>query len=133
MERYSPEIGQLAFGCPTSQYACPEFVEAGLAHLANEIERVLWNTNQKTMAAPTENNGSQYATDAFEMRAYYWGDDKTLASLPNFRCGDFEVRWYKFLGRGMSMNKEIDANAFFELIEKCLTSVRLQDVPYEGN
>ncbi len=42
---------------------------------------------------------------------------------PNFKCGDFEVRWYKYLGRGMSMNRVVDANEFFELIDKCLASV----------
>lgn len=51
-------------------------------------------------------------------------EPKCPAILPNFKCGDFEVRWYKYLGRGMSMNQDIDANSFFEIIDRCLDSVR---------
>ena len=95
--------------------------------LADEIERVEWNLRQEQYEAPTANNGGHYQTDVFEMHAYYWGDDEDLSNRPNFKCGDFEVHWYKWLGRGMSMNQDIDANRFFELIDKCLESVRAKD------
>ena len=118
------ELGQILFGNPISEFKCPEFIEAGLRHLANEIERIEWNNKQEEYEAPISNNGGEYKTDTFEMRAYYWGEDEKLAALPNFKCGSFELRWYKYCGRGMSMNKKIDANEFFEIINKCLESVR---------
>lgn len=121
---YKPELGQACFGCPTSEFACGEFVEAGLRYLCNEIERVEWNIRQEQFESPSSNNGSEYNTYAFQMRAYYWGEDEKLQALPNFSCDGLEVRWYKYLGRGMSMNKEIDANEFFKIIDKCLKAVR---------
>ena len=124
-KQYEPEIGQMAFGCPTSEFSCPDFVEAGLILLSGEIERIEGNITQKRpVDVPTGNNGSEYKTDVFEMYAYYWGDEDSLCARPNFKCGDFEVRWYKYLGRGMSMNREIDANGFFAIIDKCLACVR---------
>lgn len=138
---YEPELGQMFFGCPASKFACPEFIEAGLNHLASEIERVEGNIRQQEYSAPTGNNGGEYHTEAFQMRAYYWGycdcgaaedseqhAESCALQLPNFKCGDFEVRWYKWCGRGMSMNREIDANEFFVLIDKCVESVRKRDV-----
>jgi len=122
-----PGLVQFAFGCPTSEFECPEFIEAGLNHLASEIERVEWNRTQEHFKAPTGNNGGSYKTAQFAMRAYYWGENRKRGLLPNFKCGDFEVRWYKHLGRGMSMNRKIDANRFFNLIDKCLAGVRAGD------
>ena len=211
MEEFQPELGQLCFGHAFQQYDCPDFVIAGLDYLAREIERVEWNRTQKEYSAPIHNNGEEYKTDAFEMRAFYWGDcecgyedkeykwheenkhqdhcyqidyqklrdkfdgcfnipeeiveelcdkhqipynggrgsavhcncdyskrweefaskndhDKDCRSiLPNFKCGDFEIYWYKYLGRGTSMNQPIDANEFAEILDKCLKSVRALD------
>jgi hypothetical protein len=113
-----------------STFDCPDFVEAGLSLLASEIERVEWNRTQERFDAPTGNNGGKYETDVFQMRAYYWGDDETIAALPNFKCGDFEIEWYKYAGRGMVMNQDIDANRFFEIIDRCLASVRSRDIEH---
>lgn len=131
MSKYKPELGQFAFGCPTGEFSCPNFIEAGLAYLACEIERVEWNRTQNVFHAPTRNSGTNYKTDTYEMYAYYWGDDELLQERPNFKYGEFEVRWYKYLGRGMSMNREIDANEFFDIIDKCLESTRKLDKDYE--
>lgn len=123
-------------------YNCPEFVYAGLKLLEEEIERVEWNIRQKSFEAPTHNNGGFYKTDIFEMRAYYWGecicdnqDNSTdcPVHLPNFVCEDFELIWYKYLGRGMEMNKNISANDFFVLIDKCLESIRKKDKRFIDN
>lgn len=232
--QFEPELGQAAFGCSYSEYECPEFIEAGLNYLAEEIERVEWNITQKQYEAPTRNNGGEYKTDIFEMRAYCWkecncgfekkewefnekhSDDcyqsellkeeikagkfynekfdmydwpkewdfnkrsniekkiyekltkkynlsmlgcaihctcdlgeryaKWLKEigypnghkndcctvLPNFKHkSGFEVQWYKYCGRGMSMNKPIDANEFFKIIDECIESVREKDKKYD--
>ena len=107
------------------KYECPEFIEAGLTYLAREIERVEWNITQKKYEAPVANNGGFYKTEVFTIRAYNWKENPDR--LPNFRCGSFCVYWYKYLGRGMSMNKAIDANEFFQLIDKCFESVRKKE------
>jgi len=97
---------------------------AGLYWLGMEIQRVEENIRQEEFPAPTGNVGTSYCTDVFEMRSYCWDTDSERADLPNFKCGDFEVRWYKWLGRGTSMNREIDANEFAEMLDRCLESVR---------
>lgn len=43
--------------------------------------------------------------------------------LPNFKCGDFEVQWYKYIGRGMSVNRKISRNELKEIFRKCLASL----------
>lgn len=125
---YTPELGQFLHSqSKFSEYKCPDFIKAGLQILSDEIERVEWNTNQVRYDSPIHNNGEVYENKMFSMRAYYWGDTEEVACLPNFSCDGFEVRWYKYLGRGMSMNQEIDANEFFRLIDKCLKYVRSLD------
>jgi hypothetical protein len=44
---YEPELGQAVFGNPTGIYELPEFAEALLKYLLDEIERIYWNVNQK--------------------------------------------------------------------------------------
>jgi len=137
------ELGQMAFGNPVREYECPLsiYIEEGLERLSEEIERIEWNKTQKVFQAPTRNSGTHYKTDAFEMHAYYWGDcdcevcePSCPTKRPNFKCEDLEVSWYKYLGRGMSMNKPIDANDFFELIDKCMDSMNsgTSDWDYEN-
>jgi hypothetical protein len=47
-----------------------------------------------------------------------------LPTLPNFRYGDFEVRWYKYLGRGMSMNRPIQQPEMTAILRVCLASLK---------
>ena len=140
---YAPELGQAVFGAAYHSLECPEIIVAGIRHLAREIERVEWNLRQEVYEAPTSNNGESYSTDVFEMHAYYWGDcsdeceaqmetsgthlPDCLVGRPNFKCGDFEVNWYKRLGRGTTMNRAIDLNEFAVLLDRCLASVRAKE------
>jgi len=43
--------------------------------------------------------------------------------LPNFRhfASGLEVRWYKYIGRGMSCNQEITAEVFKKIADECVT------------
>jgi hypothetical protein len=124
MKNYIPELGQACFGNPHSYYKCPNFIEAGLMLLESEIDRVYWNNNQKKWESCFSNNGGDFKLPEFTVRAYYWGDDENKEALPNFECDGLEIRWYKYLGRGMSMNKEIDSGKFFDIIDKCIEAVR---------
>jgi hypothetical protein len=117
------ELGQLLSDREPSSYPCPDFIEAGLQYLAYRLETKAWNMTQEHYDAPTGNSGGECRTNRFEMRAYCWDDESERASLPNFKSGDFEVYWYKYLGRGMTMNEDIDANDFFEIIDDCIDSL----------
>jgi hypothetical protein len=42
---------------------------------------------------------------------------------PNFRCGDVEVRWYKYIGRGMSVNREVTRAEWRDIFARCEASL----------
>lgn len=51
--------------------------------------------------------------------------DSCALVLPNFlhkRTG-LEIRWYKYIGRGMSANKPIDCREFADIIKECIASL----------
>ena len=125
------ELGQLVKGDTVHEYGCPDFIEAGLAYLASRIETEAWNQTQESYDAPTGNCGGWCRTGTFEIRSYCWDEDSPRAELPNFKCGELEIKWYKYLGRGMSMNIDIDANEFFEIIDDCIESLRNLEIEPE--
>lgn len=101
-----PEIGQMLFGAPTGDYGMPEYADALVHGLLSEIERVYWNLNQKEW--------DRYADPGLpgvEYHSYWWGDeDAPEAERPNLSFGDgVEVRWYKYPGRGSTVNKKMSA------------------------
>ena len=53
-------------------------LEAFLASLGYEIERVEWNKRQEKFDAPIHNAGTCYKTDEFVMRSYCWDEDRPL-------------------------------------------------------
>jgi len=120
-----PELGQICAGREVGEFACPPYVEAALEMIATEIERVLGNIHQRWIKSPMRNAAENYENKTFEAHAYWWGDeDAPEANRPNFKCGDVEVRWYKYCGRGMSTNKKPDPVEWASILERCLTSVR---------
>ena len=132
MKPYEPELGQYCFGSRWSEYDCPDYIEALLRYLGDELDRVMRNKGQKHYDSPLGNNGGYYKNDTFEMRAYCWGEHEEgnadcPCCLPNFKCGDFEVRWYKYCGRGMSIGREITESEVIKIFDKCISSLRKID------
>jgi hypothetical protein len=97
-KQYEPELGQALFGNNFSEFDCPDFVTAGLMLLEHEIERVEWNIRQKHFSSPLAGGMFEpptcdvYKNKVFIIRSYCWGESKWLKSMPNFKCGNFEVR-----------------------------------------
>lgn len=121
------ELGQMFLSnTPVLEYDVPELFEAALRALGDEIERVEWNRTQKSYEAPLGNVGGEYSTDAFKMNSYCWCDgERHKNGCPtNFKWRDLEVNWYKYLGRGMSANKEITPDMTSQMLTECLASVR---------
>lgn len=125
MTDFKPELGQAFFGNAFSEYDCPDFIEAGLMLLEKELQRIMWNINQKRFESAIS-GGDDYVCPVFEIHPYFWGDEEEEKIKPNFKCGDFEIRWCKHMGRGMSMNKPINEKEFF-FIGKCLNYLREVD------
>ena len=58
--------------------------------------------------------------DVFEVHAYNW-DDETIQPY-NFKCGDVEISWYKYLGRGMDI-PELTYEELDDMLNECLKSL----------
>ena len=134
--KFQPEIGQLIYGNRWDSFDCPWYVEAALRYLESVIERVEQNITQKKFISPLDNNATRYKTPVFELRSYSWVEcicpegkvnPKCLSCLPNFKCGPLEIRWYKYCGRGMSMNKKLNANEIAKVFKKCIDYMHKKD------
>ena len=44
--------------------------------------------------------------------------------LPNFKCDDFELRWYKYIGRDMKVSRPMSLTKLDMLFKKCRESLR---------
>ncbi len=98
-----------------------DLLEAALAYLGHAIWIYTNNTRQDGID-PTENNGSDFTNDTFEMRAFDWSDPEEYE--PNFKYKDFEVEWYKYLGRAMETNREITPDEINKMLVECLKSLK---------
>ncbi len=119
---YDPELGQMAFGQPWKRFEASELLIAALEYLREEIARVYWNNVQHKILDPFGNTGGSYETKVFRVEAYSWDEDERQPF--NFKCGPIKISWYKYLGRGTSVNKELSPAEINEMLEKCLKSVR---------
>lgn len=97
-----------------------ELLEAALRSIGHAVWIYTNNTKQDGID-PTKNNGSEFINNTFEMRAFDWSDPEVYA--PNFKYKDFEVQWYKYLGRGMETNREIMPNEINSMLIDCLKSL----------
>jgi hypothetical protein len=95
---------------------------------------------------------AKFKNDIFEFNSYYWGNcncdphpahgndmcltDNGLCdcndlhfatcpcSKPNFKSKDFEVRWYKHIGRGMEYNRDISSCELLDMMKRCIASIK---------
>ncbi len=112
-EPYEPEIGQAVFGNPTSEFkfsSMPDYWV--IQHMLLLIEHYA---------------GVGFKNDVFEINPYYWGDDDEEAEKPNFKHynSGLEIRWYKYIGRGMSCNQHVCPDCFWNIFAECMNSLGL--------
>ena len=125
MEHYEPELGQFVFGQPHQEFKCPEFVRSFLKTIRDELNITMWNINQREYESPFDNTSNHFKNNVFEVEAYSWNEEYDQPY--NFKWRDFEVSWYKYLGRGMSINREITAKEGAEMLNECLDSIYEMD------
>jgi hypothetical protein len=114
---YEPELGQMCFGQPTQQFECPDYVAAALEYLA---ESFFYDKNL-SKENPFRNTGARWSNSVFEVRAYDWNEDNIQTF--NFKYKDIEVSWYKYSGRGMSINREVSEKECWEMLKECVESI----------
>lgn len=120
------EVGQIAFfGNRVKRFDCPDYLTALLKGVDERLCMAMWNKNQEEYDSPFDNSGNVkgYKNEVFEVHAFSWDDDYEQPF--NFRCGDFEVSWYKYLGRGMTMNKKITPDEAVKIFDRCIKSIKL--------
>lgn len=121
------ELGNLMFNTnKNQQYECPRWIVALLKELDNQLDRVMWNNTQKEYPSPFENTANSFKNDVFEVQAYNWNDD--VEQPYNFKCGDIEISWYKYLGRDTTINEEYEPQVIIDMFNKCLQSILDMDV-----
>ncbi len=117
-----PELGQLAFGNPWGEHACPQWVDALVRELLREIERVYWNKNQCVW-----DRRADPRIPGVEFRPYYWGDDEVEQAKPNLKHGEIEVRWYKHPMRSSSLNVEPRPEVILPWFDSVLAAIHGDD------
>ena len=121
------ELGNLMFNTnKNQQYECPRWIVALLKELDNQLDRVMWNNTQKEYPSPFENTANSFKNDVFEVQAYDWSED--IEQPYNFKCGDIEISWYKYLGRDTTINGEYEPQVIIDMFNKCLQSILDMDI-----
>lgn len=121
MKKYTHELGQAVFGQPAKRYECPMWIEAFLAYIDNELRRIMWNINQKEYESPFSNTANEYENDTFHVQAYCWNEN--IVQRYNFKYKDIEISWYKYCGRGMSINRKITYKEGIDMLNDCVKSL----------
>lgn len=118
--KYQPEIGQAVFRQPFKEFECPSLLIAVLRDIDLEMNRVQWNILQEEYPSPFENTGSSFNLPEFSVQAYSWGDEEQPY---NFKWNDIEISWYKYLGRGTTINRRVDNDEIAKLHEDCINAL----------
>jgi hypothetical protein len=71
---------------------------------------------------PFSNTGADFKCNAFEVESYSWNED--IEQPYNFKWRDLEVSWYKYCGRGMSVNRVPKVREIIEMVHECLDELR---------
>jgi len=53
----------------------------------------------------------------------HWHKSDCPIERPNFKCGDIEICWYKYIGRGMSVNRSVTKPELKEMFRRCFASL----------
>lgn len=120
---YIPELGQLAWGQPSQPLECPEYVEVALRFLEYYMDdKYRWKPLTGTDGNPFRNTGGKFCNSVFCAEAYSWNEE--VEQPYNFKWHDLEISWYKYLGRGMSVNRAVSSNEAFEMLKECVESLK---------
>jgi hypothetical protein len=105
----------MCFGQPWQQRECPEKVKSALDALKSAWYAVRENEN------PFSNTGARFDGDKFKAHAYSWNDDEEQEF--NFAWRDVRVSWYKYLGRGTTINRDMADGEVSEMLRECMAEL----------
>lgn len=91
------------------------------------IGEFLWDRGV-TRGNPVDNSGAEYENEVFYLGAYDWNEDKDY--VPNFwfKPTNFQVEWYKHIGRGTYANRPLTYSEAYEMFKACIDSIETSTV-----
>jgi hypothetical protein len=104
----------MCFGQTWHEMECPDRVCSALDALKGAWYATRGNEN------PFSNTGAQYDGENFKAHAYSWNDDEQEF---NFAWRDVRVSWYKYLGRGMTINRDMSDAEVLEMLRECMAEL----------
>lgn len=123
MNNYEPELGQHVFGQPYKTYQASNLLIAALEAIGEELHRVMGNIHQEDFSSPFSNTGDSFKEiEEFQVDAYSWNEE--YEQPWNFKWKDIEVSWYKYLGRGTSVNRDISASEISTMLDACIDALQ---------
>ena len=72
-----------------------------------------------------ENTGNAFVGENFEVHAYNWND---VGQPFNFKYKNIEISWYKYLGRGTTINGFYEPREIIEMYNVCLNEIERMDL-----
>lgn len=102
------------------EYPCPEYITALLKEIDFKLSIAYWNQFQKEFESPFGNTGNSFKNDVFEVISYDWNDENQEY---NFKCGEIEISWYKYLGRSMTINGKYKVYDIIDMYNRCIESI----------
>ncbi len=132
IDRYTPELGQMVFG-QWQEYKVPEWLITYLKTIRTLLNHKLSGgvkTEEYTWSeSPFEISRNPFDNGVFQVRVpnpnNCWDEEDEDEPYWNFKWEDLKICWYKYLGRGMSMNREITGDEGSQLLLECLDSLRV--------
>ena len=112
------ELGNLMFGNSRGEYAVEpreEYQEA----FARFLDKLGFDYHGH------DERGNGMDNAVFTIRPYYWGEDESIAELPNFvyKPTGLEISWYKYPMRDAYSNQDVSMKDFEAILKDCLRSI----------
>jgi hypothetical protein len=104
-----------------------EFANPAAASLLEGAIRAIAHSHDGDPSSWAEKYGAAVDNSLFSMHRYCWCDEETCAwcgpeERPNFlhKGSNLSVWWYKYIGRGMRVNREPSLREISSILEECL-------------
>lgn len=115
-----------------ARYDVPLIGGAVVACILREMERVYWNTNQKSQAFGANDGFRYHFGDKMYYSSYNWNEYYEDGPLPdnevvNLAFGKVRIYWYKYFPRGLESNLEMTTQEWSDWLEEAISYLQSQD------
>lgn len=117
------ELGNLLFGNSRGNYQIDRTLYSDMFH------SFLENNGFDTYGYHKNTKDGVFENNVFIVRPYYWGDDETIAELPNFefKPENIQISWYKYPLRDAYCSHDISPEQLKTILDICAESMGQQN------